>query len=233
MRVQLQQAYCIHGRAYRETSQIVEMLTPDYGLIPCVRRGSRKKNASLGFLFAPLLISWSGKGELFTLTHVETTGAAQITSPALYVVGMYLNELIFRLVPKTSSCKEIFNLYQRVISLLDAGGEGQEKLLRLFEIKLLALLGHGLSLNSEMDSQTPIEAHCTYRYDVGLGAVKVTYKSNAWNVVKGATLLGMQSPLSIDSTCLVEAKRLVRGIIDWHLSHRSLRSREILKFIRT
>ena len=232
MKVQLQQAYCIHGRAYRETSQIVEMLTPDYGLVPCVRRGSRKKNASPGFLFAPLLISWSGRGDLFTLTHVETTDVAQITSPALYVIGMYLNELIFRLVPKASPCKEIFNLYQHIIGTLDAD-EGQEKLLRLFEITLLELLGHGLSLNKEIDSQTPIEENCFYRYDVGLGAVKVTPESkNAWNVVKGTTLLGLQSPLSMDSACLAEAKRLMRGIVDWHLAHQSLCSREILKFMR-
>lgn len=233
MKVQLQQAYCIHSRKYRESSQIVEMLTPDHGLVPCVRRGSKKKNASLGFLFTPLLISWSGKGDLFTLTHVETTDAKKITLPNLYIIGMYLNELIFRLVPKSSPSKEIFNLYQNVISALDEG-DRQEKLLRLFEVELLSLLGHGLSLDKEVDHQTPIKESCTYRYDVGLGAAKVTtHESTVWNVIKGATLLGLQAPLGMDSACLAEAKQLMRGVINWHLAHRPLRSREIMQFMHT
>jgi len=231
MKVQLQQAYCIHSRAYRESSQIVEMLTPGYGLVPCIRRGSKKQNTSLGFLFTPLLISWSGKGDLFALTHVETAGVTQITSPDLYIIGMYLNELIFRLVPKSSPSNEIFNLYQNVISVLDESDK-QEKLLRLFEVELLTLLGHGLSLDKETDHQKPIRENYTYRSDVGLGAAKVVRESTAWNVIRGATLLGLQAPLCMDSVYLAEAKQLMRGIINWHLAHRPLRSREILQFMQ-
>lgn len=231
MRVQLQQAYCIHSKPYRESSQIVEMLTSEHGLISCIRRGSKKYNASVGFLFTPLLISWSGRGDLYTLTHVESVGLKQVVLPNKCIIGIYLNELILKLVPKSSPSKEIFNLYQNIISLLD-GSENQEKLLRLFEIELLSLIGHGLSFEKEMDHETPIQKDCFYRYDVGLGPAKVTQKTTAWNVVKGTTLLGLQSPLDMDSTCLNEAKRLMRGIINWHLDSRSLRSREILQFMQ-
>ncbi|MBT8112978.1 MAG: recombination protein O N-terminal domain-containing protein, partial [Gammaproteobacteria bacterium] len=71
MRVQLQQAYCLHARRYRESSRIVEMLTPEHGLVSCLGHSSKKKNSSVDLLFTPLLVSWSGRGELFTLTHVE------------------------------------------------------------------------------------------------------------------------------------------------------------------
>jgi DNA repair protein RecO (recombination protein O) len=231
MRVQLQHAYCIHSRSYRETSQIVEMLTPEHGLVSCIRRGLKKTNGSVGLLFSPLLISWSGRGDLFTLTHVESVGAKKITVPALYIIGKYLNELILRLVPKSSPSKEVFNLYQHIVGVLD-DGDNQEKLLRLFEVELLALIGHGLSLDKEIDHETPIQKDCTYRYDVGLGPVKVMQKSTAWNVIKGTTLLSLQSPLSMDSTCLLEAKRLMRGIINLHLANRPLHSREILQFMQ-
>ncbi len=231
MRVKLQRAYCIHSRCYRESSQILEVLTPDYGLVSCLNRGSRKQNSAMEFLFTPLLLSWSGRGDLFTLIHLESVKGKKITLPGLCIIGMYLNELILRLVPKSSPSEEIFNLYQNIISVLDES-EKQEKLLRLFEIELLTLLGHGLSLDKEIDHETPVRGDYTYRYEVGVGPARVTQASTAWNVVGGATLLSLQTPLNMDSACLTQAKYLMRGIIDWHLGNRVLRSREILQFMR-
>ena len=230
MRVYLQQAYYMHTRRFRESSQILEILTSSYGLISCVRRGSIKNNASSDFLFTPLLISWSGKGDLYTLTHIEAVGPKQLVLPDKYILGMYLNELILKLIPKSSPSKEIFNLYKNVIGLLN-DNVNHEKLLRLFELELLTIIGHGLSLDKEMDHETPIQKDCIYRYDVGIGPAKVTHRSSAWNIVEGATLLALQSPLHMDSCCLKEAKSLMRGIINWHLDSRSLHSREILQFM--
>ena len=231
MRIQLQHAYCIHSRSYRESSQILEMLTLDHGLISCVVRGAKKKNSSTGLVFTPLVISWSGRGDLFTLIDVEVTGVKQIDSPEVYILGMYINELILRLVPKSSPSKEIFELYRNIISMLD-DKENQERLLRLFEIELLNSIGHGLSLDKELDHETPIEENKVYRYNVGLGPASVEKESTAWNVIKGETLLGLQSPLSMDATCLAEAKQLMRGIINWHLNDRPLYSRTIMQFMQ-
>ncbi len=231
MRVQLEQAYCMHTRRFRESSRIVEMLTPAHGLVSCLGHSSRKKSASVDFLFTPLLISWSGKGELYTLTHVESVAARQVTTPKVSIMGMYLNELILKLVPKFSPSKEIFDLYQNVIRLLE-NGESQEKVLRLFEIELLELVGHGLSLDHEMDHETSIHEDGIYRYDVGIGPVRIKHENTAWNVVKGATLISLQSPLGMNASCLAESKRLMRGIINWHLGNRPLHSREILQFMQ-
>ncbi len=231
MRVQLQQAYCIHARHYRESSRILELLTPEYGLISCLGHGSKKKNATTDLLFTPLLISWSGKGELFTLTHFESVTKKEVTSPAICIMGMYLNELTLKLVPKSSPSKEIFELYQNILRLLE-NHKNQEKVLRLFEIELLEMVGHGLSLDKEMDHETPINENAVYRYDVGIGPTRIQHANSAWNVVKGATLLALQSPLNMDALHLSEAKRLMRGVINWHLNSRPLHSREILQFMQ-
>ena len=111
-------------------------------------------------------------------------------------------------------------------------GDSQEKVLRLFEIELLELVGHGLSLDKEVDHETPILADGIYRYDVGLGPAKIKHENTAWNVIKGTTLIGLQSPLSMEASCLSEAKRLMRGVINWHLDSRPLHSREILQFMQ-
>ncbi len=232
MKTQLQQAYCIHSRPYRETSQILELLTLEHGLVSCINKGSKKKNSSVQNSFLPLLVSWVGKGDLYTLTHIESTGTKQITDTYACIIGMYLNELILKLVPKSSPSHEVFNLYRDVIKLL---GEDihKEKILRLFEVELLALIGHGVSLDKEMDHETPITSKKIYRYDVGIGASKVAQYSSVWNVVKGETLLGLQSPLEMHSHYLAEAKQFMRGIINWHLNNRTLYSREILQFMQT
>ena len=236
MRVQLQQAYCMHTRRYRESSRIMELLTPEHGLVSCLGYNSKKKNTATDLLFTPLLVSWSGRGELFTLTHCEAVTNKEVTSPAICIMGMYLNELILKLVPKSSPSKELFELYQNVLRLL-VDDQSQEKVLRLFEIELLELVGHGLSLDKEMDHETPIQKDSIYRYDVGIGPAKVphknvTWENSAWNVVKGATLIALQSPLNMDALHLSEAKRLMRGVISWHLDSRPLHSREILQFMQ-
>ncbi|MFK7815596.1 MAG: DNA repair protein RecO [Gammaproteobacteria bacterium] len=231
MRVQLQQAYCMHARRYRESSRILEMLTPEHGLVSCLGHSSKKKNSSVDLLFTPLLISWSGRGDLFTLTHVESVSAKQVSTPKVAIVGMYLNELILKLVPKSSPSNEIFDLYRNVIHLLEKG-DSQEKVLRLFEIELLELIGHGLSLDKEIDHETPIIEDGFYRYDVGLGPARIQHESTSWNVIKGSTLIGLQSPLSMNASCLLEAKRLMRGVINWHLDGRLLHCREILQFMQ-
>ena len=99
-------------------------------------------------------------------------------------------------------------------------------------MELLSIIGCGLSLDKELDHETPVKKDCIYRYDVGLGPEKVNYCSPAWNIVKGATLLALQSPLHMDSLCLKEAKQLMRGVINWHLNSQSLHSREILQFMQ-
>ena len=233
MRVQLQAAYCIHSRNYRESSQILELLTSDHGLISCVYRGARKKNGSNEFGFTPLLISWSGRGDLFTLTNMETIGPRHITSAKLSIIGIYLNELILKLVPKLSPSKELFCLYEDSISFINENeNEKQERLLRLFEIRLLEIIGHGLSLDKELDHETPIQHDQIYRYDVGIGAIRVAYESTGWNVINGSTLLGLQTPLQMDIAYLKEAKQLMRGILNWHLSNKTIHSREILQYIQ-
>jgi DNA repair protein RecO (recombination protein O) len=207
------------------------MLTPEHGLISCLGYNSKKKNASVDLLFTPLLISWSGRGELYTLTQAESTAVKRMTSPKLAITGMYLNELILKLVPKSSPSNEIFDLYENVIGLL-VQGDCQEKVLRLFELELLDLVGHGLSLDKEVDHVTPILEEGFYRYDVGLGPARIQHENNAWNVIKGATLIGLQAPMSMDMAYLSEAKQLMRGIINFHLDSRPLHSREILQFMQ-
>ena len=74
-RVQLQPAYVLHQRPYRDTSRIVDLFTRDHGRMTVFARGVRGGKAGLAAAlqaFQPILVSWSGKGEAGQLNALET-----------------------------------------------------------------------------------------------------------------------------------------------------------------
>ncbi len=72
--VQLQPAWLLHRRDYRNTSLLLDVFTRDFGRRGLVAKGARRARGGSGPLlqaFRPLLLSWSGRGELGTLTGIE------------------------------------------------------------------------------------------------------------------------------------------------------------------
>ena len=82
-RVQQQDAWILHHRPFRDSSQILDVLTRDHGRIAVVARGSRGAKSKLaGVLrpFLPLRVSWVARTDLGTLTGAEAAGAPAATN---------------------------------------------------------------------------------------------------------------------------------------------------------
>jgi len=152
---ELHQAYVLHARSYRETSLIVDFLVPDVGRVSAVVRGSRRPKSSQRSLLQPfgrLLISWYGKGELKTLKVLESDNQlSQLKGRALFS-GLYLNELLVRLIKADESCDALFEDYQQALLALTQD-IAVEPVLRRFEQRLLQALGYWFSF-PETDDQT-------------------------------------------------------------------------------
>src|SRR3982750_4232017 len=76
-RADAQPAFVLHSYPFKETSLVIELFTRDFGRIAAVARGARRPRSVLrGVLlaFQPLLVSWSGKGEVQTLVRAEWHG---------------------------------------------------------------------------------------------------------------------------------------------------------------
>jgi DNA repair protein RecO (recombination protein O) len=101
MRLELQPAYVLHSRPYRETSLLLECLTRDQGRLGVVARGVRGEKTRLRRAqlepFQPLAMGLLLRGELATLTSVEITGASLRLVGNAGLAGLYLNELVVRL----------------------------------------------------------------------------------------------------------------------------------------
>lgn len=235
--VNSQIAYILHKRAYRETSSILEVLTKDFGRISLMARGSRgqrSKTAGSLLLFTPLVISWQGKGNL---PYLKTTERADLKAPELkgkaLLCAMYINELMMYLLHKDDVQEAIFEQYHQCLyALQDA--DSLEISLRKFEIKLLELLGFGLSLRVEADNGELIQAHETYHYYLEHGPVKSSGKKLPdVPEISGACLLALAAEsfqnLAENPQYLSELKALLRFVLGFHLGNKKLKSRELFK----
>lgn len=235
-RVNLQPAYILHSRAYRETSAILEVFTQEHGRRAVVARGVRgRKTRSQALLqpFRQLLISWQGAGTLATLCDSESRGAAHLFSGQMFISAFYINELLLRLVPGHDPHPGLYALYhdtlERLAGLQPASSSGIEPILRRFERCLLDELGYGLILDSEVRDGAPLIDGLLYHYHIDSGPV-VQGMGNVRGIpVHGATLKALAADDLQDTRAMAEAKNLLRSVLAHHLGHRPLHSREMMK----
>ena len=222
-RIQLEPAYVLHSRAFRETSLIVEAFTREHGRVAVVARGAKSARSRWRNVlqpFRPLLLSWSRKSDLGTLTAAD-----QVASPpalhgqALYC-GLYLNELLMRLLHRGDPHAEVFERYRHVLSELAAEAKPQP-LLRLFEKHLLEAIGYAMLLDRESDNGAKMQSQLLYDYQPQRGPVLSSGPGTGR--VSGAALLALHvEDLQLEN--LPELRMLMRDVIGYHLGDKPLAS---------
>jgi DNA repair protein RecO (recombination protein O) len=227
-----QRAFVLHTYPYRETSAIVEALSEAYGRVALIARGAKRTRSDLrGALqaFQPLALSWSGTGELKTLTRAEWRGGLPLVGGSALLCGFYLNELLLKLLPREDAHPRLFQEYESALRRL-AHGEAQAPILRQFELRLLAELGYALPLTHEADSGRPIDPAELYYYAFERGPRTVAAEpGRRYPQVRGATLLALASDDYRAPESAAEAKRLMREVLDYYLERRTLVSRRVVR----
>ena len=227
MRVQQQPAFVLHNRAYSESSWIVEAFTRDYGRTALLAKGARRlKSRIRGTLqpFQPLLLSWTGKGELPTLTNAEPLdGIVELKGRGL-VCGFYCNELLMKLFHRYDPHRRLFDKYRDVVVEL-YHGDDSERALRVFEKALLQELGYAVVLDREAGNDRAIDAQGYYHYEPEVGPVLA--ESQARGAIRGRILLDIGADNYTNSDTMREAKNLMRNVIRGLLGERRLISREM------
>lgn len=228
-RVILQPALVLHTRAFRDTSLLVDLLTAQHGRLTVLARGARGARSKLrGILspFVPLVVSWSGKTDLPTVTKVEAISIGYNLTGKALLSGFYLNELLTRLLQRHDAHPLIYAAYQQTLINLQNNSE-PELVLRQFEKVLLQDLGYGLELAQDINNQ-PINSEDFYIFEFGYGLIKATTAQHGRsNVFPGASLLALQHNDLATANALADAKRLLRLAIGALLDNRPLRSREL------
>jgi len=233
MRIALQPSYVLHSRPYRDSSMLLEVFTAEQGRISLVARGARRKSrgGSSGALlqpFTPLLLSFSGRTDLKNLNATESAGQPLWLKGERLFSGLYLNELLVRLLHRHDPHPQLFAKYSGTLQEL-AGSEEMDASLRRFEFFLLSELGYGFSLALDGDSGEVVQAQCWYNYhpDWGLVARGAT-ADPAQPAFAGADLLAMADG-DFGGVARATAKRLLRLVLATHLGDMPLRSRDLFR----
>ena len=213
---------------------MLEVLTAEYGRLSLVARGARRKarggssGSALLQPFIPLLLSFSGRAELKSLTAKEAAGKLHELRGERLFSAMYVNELLVRLLHRHDPHPQLFAAYTEALQALSREDE-VDTTLRHFEFKLLDELGYSFDLALDADSGERVQAHLWYHYIPDLGLVaKADATDPSRSAYAGADLIIMAGG-QFGGSVRVTAKRLLRQALAGHLGDAPLRSRELFR----
>ncbi len=227
MRIILEPSFVLHTRPYRDTSLLVDLLTLNHGKVSVIARsarGLRSRFKGSLVLFSPLLITASGKSELLQLSEVEISEAAVFLEGNKLFFGLYLNELLVRLLQKYDPYPEIFAAYAATLKQF-VNTENCQLCLRRFEMLLLSELGYQLPLRQSACG-SDIRSQQTYAYQFDQGFV-VSQQDKGNHVFQGEHLLAIAKQDFNDNEILGACRRLMRLAIGHLLGDYTLKTREL------
>jgi DNA repair protein RecO (recombination protein O) len=227
-RIQLEPAYVLHSRSFGETSLIIEIFSRGHGRAAAVARGAKSARSRWRNVlqpFRPLLLSWTQKSELGTLTAADQVASPPSLQGQSLYCGLYMNELLMRLLHRGDPHSEVFEQYRYTLSEL-ASDKQPQPLLRVFEKHLLEAIGYAMLLDREYASGADIRPEQWYEYKADRGPVLVA--GPARGRVSGAALLALHAG-HLQAEHLPELRMLMRSVIGYHLGDKPLRSLSLFK----
>ncbi len=240
--------YLLHQRPYQEKRALYYLFSQQHGVI----HGVGKKGAPL---FMPLQLFATGKRDLKTFSQIsvasqyparedmvkEDGAATAITSlPYENITGhhqysaLYLNEVLWRLLPTEDPMPVLWKHYQNSLQQLRKPLSANELrlCLRQFEQDLFKELGFALTLTHD-SMQDSIEADSYYRFLPDIGLVPILQNNTesehlesaaGQSVFRGADIIVMEQS-GINEVTLNHWSKLHRHLIDHLLDYQPLQSR--------
>lgn len=227
-RVELTPGYVLHHRPWRDSSRILEVFAREFGRLTLFARAVRGPSARLAPVlqpFQPLLFSWSGRGEAPQLTGAERTRHTEALPRERLLAGFYLNELLLKLTTRHDAQPELFDHYEAALEGLRGGALAPA--LRLFEKRLLDVLGYGLNLATEARSGACLVASAYYHYRPGLGFVAAA--RGGAGALAGGSLLSLARESLSEQQELEDARRVLQAALGACLEGRQLTTRAVAR----
>jgi DNA repair protein RecO (recombination protein O) len=234
-----QPAYVLHSRPWRETSVIADLFTLNQGRVSVIVHGARKAQGkqpakrALVQPFTPLMVSFTGRGELRTSVQFEGAGAPlAIVGNSLYS-GLYVNELLLNLLASDDPHPNLFAYYQALLNeLMD--NPLIEQCLRPFEVHLMDELGYHMVLDKDYISGQPVVADASYQLHPLQGVCVTQTPHDEPDVppsISGKVLLQLAAGYYADRQCLRVAKYMARANLDQLLDGKPIHSRNLFHTI--
>ena len=231
-------AFVLHRRAYGEKDLLLELWVRELGRVPAMAhrvRGSRGNRQAELVPYQLLELQLRGRGEVRSLQHweIQRLSPAPVGNDAL--VGLYLNELLVRLLPRQEPEVELFEHYRLLLEFLlsppspanldavaEDRGQQLEARLRAFELTLLGALGYGLDL---LHTQGGMAVDSDGRYVVDLQGGVRALPDGPWSGRVLQSLAALQQGTSANQSALElrrQQRQLLRSLLSELLGDRPL-----------
>jgi DNA repair protein RecO (recombination protein O) len=149
------EALVLRNREFREADQLVTLLSPDYGKLKVVARGSRKPKSHLrggiqAFTQTKLMLHTGRSLDIITGCEISKYFYFREDLDKLTVV-MYWADLLERILPEKEANPAVYYLFLSLLYLLESVDQNSAEIRALnhiFELKLVSLAGYIPSLVS-------------------------------------------------------------------------------------
>ena len=232
---------------YGESDRIITLYTSDFGKIKGIAKGakrSRRRFSNALELFTHSRLIFFDKRES-GLVRIEGCDIVS-TFPAIredirkIAFGSYFAELVDEMTAEREANPDLFTMLGIFLSLL-SDGEAETQILRVFEIRLLSLLGYQPELSRCLRCNEPFEhgeetlfsvkmggvlcERCSHGYidliPVSLGTARILHVAMEMDVSKVGRLKFSKQALS-------EAEAILSTFIQYHIN-KELKSKKFLK----
>ncbi|MCU7553118.1 DNA repair protein RecO [Alteromonas sp. ASW11-19] len=223
-------AFVLHRRPYRETSYLIDFFTLEQGKVSAVAKGVRNSKGDKKSLLQPfqqIRVQFSGKSELKNLNQTEAfQPALPLTAQALFC-GMYVNEVMNRVMPVGLASETLYEAYTEALGNLLTSPD-IELSLRQFELALLEDMGQLGSFTEVGDSGAPVRENAGYGWLSEVGIAEAA-RCPGMPAIPGYALLALAQG-EWTPAAKKAAKLINREALKPLLGSKPLKSREL--FIR-
>ena len=167
----LETVYVLHVRTYRETSLIAEVYSRQRGRLSVIFKGIRSRKSRYSVMvqpFVPISLSLFGKSDLKTVANLEFPEKPFAISGKNLILGMYVNELLYRLLGKFDPLESVFDSYECLLKKFENLNNPIPSL-REFELNLLKELGYGINFQTDAVSGEAFSPDAQYNFFVNEG----------------------------------------------------------------
>ena len=236
-------AFVLHRYDWSESSVILEVFTRHHGRTALVAKGAKKPSSNFRPVLLPLQplhLTWTqsdaGASDIHTLKGAEWVGGHIMPTGDALLSGIYLNELLLRLLARDDPHARLFDTYGAVVRVLASEhGEALEPVLRSFELLLLREIGLLPALDAQTLTFTALEPQARYAL-VAEGGLRTAATERAslsgvqWLTLHEALQEGAHFTdlLRACAPLAAELKPQLRTLLQYHCGSPLLRTRQFM-----
>jgi DNA repair protein RecO (recombination protein O) len=244
-RISDEPAFVLHSYDWSESSLILEVFCRRQGRVALVAKGAKKPTSNFRPVLLPLqplaltyTLAGDGSADIHTLKGAEWVGGHVMPTGDALLSGLYLNELLLRLLARADPHVALFDAYAGVVRVLASEhGDALEPVLRSFELLLLRDIGLLPSLDAETLTLSPLQPAQRYLL-VPEGGLRVAASTDR-AALPGALWQALQRALDDEATtytatlraCVpvsAELKPQLRALLQYHCGSPTLRTRQLM-----